>query len=72
MNKNKIIVGSAIGLAAIAVAIDHTRHRVPSAVSSQQGNSQNAEYDYVEDDSEESPCSLGNPCALNLSPCGLD
>ena len=28
-HRNKIIMGSAIGLAAIAVAIDHTRHHVP-------------------------------------------
>ena len=33
MNKtNRLIVGSALSLAAIAVAIDHTHHRLPDPV----------------------------------------
>lgn len=62
-----LIVGSAIGIAAITVAIDHTRHRLPEpepATQTQQGA-----VVIIED---ESPCGLDSPCALGESPCAMD
>lgn len=73
-NRNKLIMGSVLGLATIAVAIDHTRHRLPDPVSVSQGQTG------MSDDSEESPCGLdagSSPCSMsddedsNSSPCGL-
>ncbi|MEJ2142892.1 MAG: hypothetical protein P8Y24_11160 [Gammaproteobacteria bacterium] len=61
-NRNKWIMGSAIGLATIAVAIDHTKHTLPEAA-------ENYEI-IIEGDSDSgssSPCSLDN----NSSPCSL-
>jgi hypothetical protein len=66
--RNRLIMGSAIGLAAIAVAIDHTRHRLPepAATVSEQGD----DYAAAED---ETPCALtDSPCSLDDSPCSLD
>jgi len=60
MNRNRFIMGSAIGLAAIAVAIDHTRHRLPEPVTPVP----------TQETMEQSPCTLENPCALG-NPCGL-
>ncbi len=69
---NRFIVGSAFSLAAIAVAIDHTQHRLPEPVTAEQSR--------FSDDSDESPCSLDSesPCSLDSdsddadsSPCGL-
>jgi hypothetical protein len=67
-------MGSAIGLAAIAVAIDHTRHRlpepVPAATAGQDARAGVTEYPVV--DLDESPCGLGSsPCGLGENPCGL-
>lgn len=66
--KSKLVVGSAMGLAALAVAIDHTKHRLPEPVQAEQAASviDGAEY--------ESPCGLdASPCGLDVgSPCGLD
>ncbi len=59
---NRFIMGSALSIAAIAVAVDHTRHRLPEAQAP------------VAQDEElyESPCSLGDsPCSLGASPCSL-
>ncbi len=53
---NRMIVGSALGLAAIAVAIDHTQHRLPAPV---------AQDDMAVDN--ENPCSMffdDSPCAM--------
>ena len=53
----KIIMGTALALATIAVAVDHTQHTLPSIenVSSDDANSQE----------QEAPCSLGAaPCSL--------
>jgi len=78
---NRLIVGSALGLAAIAVAIDHTQHRLPDPVPATQ-----EQVDMSEE--EESPCGMGSesPCSmdsgsmdsdsmdsdeLGSSPCGL-
>lgn len=62
----RIIMGSAIGIAAIAVAIDHTRHRVPLPVAAQ---------DTAQDAAAgEAPCGLGgrsSPCGAGSSPCSL-
>ena len=66
---NRLIVGSALSLAAIAVAIDHTKHRLPDPVPS-------SEEQYMSE--EESPCGMGSesPCSMDSddsdsSPCGL-
>ena len=32
--KNRLIMGAALGLATIAVAVDHTKHRLPDPVES--------------------------------------
>ncbi len=67
--QSKIILGSAIGLAALAVAIDHSRHTLPQPETQQYEN-----IDSVYDD-QENPCSLDdNPCSLedSGSPCSLD
>ena len=73
-NRNRLIMGSALGLASLAVAIDHTRHRLPEPVPVTQ------EEAVMMDQSEESPCGLdsGNaPCSMSddedseSSPCSL-
>ena len=66
--KSKMIVGSAMTLAALAIAIDHTKHRIPEPTMSEQG------IVIMDDGAQESPCGLsGSPCGLgNESPCGLD
>lgn len=71
MKKSKLILGSAMGLAAIAIAIDHTKHKVPTPQQTEQGVSTT---DVDEDDSpcgmedDDSPCGMGD----DESPCGLD
>ena len=63
--RNRLIMGSAIGLAALAVAIDHTKHRLPEPVSQGVANQLAG--------SDESPCGLdASPCGLDASPCSLD
>ena len=57
---NRLIVGTALSLAAIAVAIDHTQHRLPDPIPSEQMQSDESE--------EESPCSMDSD---DSSPCGL-
>ena len=66
---NRLIVGSALGLAAIAVAIDHTQHRLPDPVPVMQ--------EQAGMDEEESPCgmSMDSPCSMDdesSSPCSMD
>ena len=57
----RLVMGSAVGLAAIAVAVDHTRHRLPPPAPAAQVAGQ-----------PEAPCGLeGSPCGLGESPCGL-
>jgi hypothetical protein len=80
--RNRWIMGSAIGVAAIAVTIDHTRHRLPvpaAAVSPQAGEDESAAVVIVEEGVdtpcglEVSPCSLDDsPCTMGDSPCSLD
>lgn len=69
---NRFIVGTALSLAAIAVAIDHTQHRLPDPISAEQEQSAMSE--------DESPCGMGaeesSPCSMDSddadsSPCGL-
>ncbi len=66
--RNRLIMGSAIGLAAIAVAVDHTSHRLPepvTATSEQDGDELAG--------SSEAPCGLTvSPCSLDESPCSLE
>ena len=74
-NRNRLIMGTAIGLAVIATAIDHTKHHVPAA----KANTESSNI-IIEDDGNSSPCSLGNnentsPCSMtseeNTSPCSM-
>ena len=77
MNKrgSRHIMGAAIGVAAIAVAIDHTRHRLPEPQAKQ--SQDNVVIITEEGEASESPCGLdgsNNPCGLgadNINPCGL-
>jgi hypothetical protein len=64
--QTKFIMGSAIGLAAIAVAIDHTRHTLPEPTVPQHMTSDSGYHE------EDTPCSLESPCGLDESPCSLD
>lgn len=52
----KIIMGTALAIATIAVAVDHTQHTLPPVEDvSSEGNAQQ----------QEAPCSLGAaPCSL--------
>jgi hypothetical protein len=66
---SRIIMGSAIGLAAIAVALDHTRHKLPQP--EEQGMERGI---IIMEEGGESPCGLGSsPCGMDAdtSPCGL-
>ena len=68
---NRLIVGAALSIAAIAVAIDHTQHRLPEPMSAEQEKSTMTE--------DESPCGMSaeesSPCSMDSddssSPCGL-
>ena len=65
-HRNKIIMGSAISIAAIAVAIDHTRNHVPDAaygdieiIGEQTKTSGRAAGSL-----DVAPCSIENPCSM--------
>ena len=64
---NRLIVGTALGIAAIAVAIDHTQHKLPDPVPYTQ--------DELDMSDDESPCglSMDSPCSMDndSSPCGM-
>ena len=67
--RNRIIVGSAIGLAALAVAIDHTRHALPEAAPRVEGELNYDELtggDSKAGEADSSPCGLGSgsPCSM--------
>ena len=65
---NRLIVGSALSLAAIAVAIDHTQHRLPDPIPVTQDQAGMSEED-------ESPCGMSSesPCSMDSeSPCSMD
>jgi hypothetical protein len=74
--RNRWIMGSAISLAALATAIDHTHHPLPQAVVKQTTTEQPSQ-DGVSPcglggDSEVSPCGLGGDSEdQNVSPCSL-
>lgn len=53
----KIIMGTSIGIAAVAAAIDHTRHPLPEPNKAVQGTE--------DGQADESPCGLDNPCGLD-------
>ncbi len=59
--RSKIIMGSAIGLATIAVAIDHTKHHVPEPSRSD-----------IEIIGEEDAGGSGSPCSLDAAPCSME
>ena len=67
---NRLIMGSALSLAAIAVAIDHTQHRLPEPVPATQ-----MQGEIIQEES--SPCGLTSdaPCSMDSessSPCSMD
>ena len=74
-SKSRWIMGSVIGGAAIAVAIDHTRHRLPDpvpAVTERHGADPEAAIIIIVE-GEDTPCGLdASPCSLSDSPCSLD
>lgn len=76
--RSRLIVGSALSAAAIAVVVDHTRHSLPQPVIEQPSvpaGQQDAVIIVVEGDDGGvgSPCALdASPCALDASPCALD
>ena len=61
---NRWIVGSAVGLAAIVAAIDHTRHKVPELDTS--------DIIIIQEDENGSPCGPGDSSYVeDESPCGV-
>lgn len=79
-NRNRLIMGTALSLAAITVAIDHTRHRLPEpvAASAEQGGVAEDASPCSMSEGGSSPCSMDNssasPCSMDAdssSPCGL-
>ncbi len=76
---NRLIVGSALGLAAIAIAIDHTQHRLPDPIPAEKMQDVMSEEESPCGLSSESPCSMdsesSSPCSMDSdgssSPCGL-
>lgn len=70
--RNRWIMGTFVGTAAIAVAIDHTRHRLPEPVPAQTGAQGQATIVIVED-GDATPCGLdAAPCSMDDNPCSLD
>ncbi|MGD8514925.1 MAG: hypothetical protein PVF52_04865 [Granulosicoccaceae bacterium] len=67
--KNKLIVGTALGIAAIAATVDHTRHRLPEPVA--EAESSITYSDESPCGLDVSPCGLESPCGLDASPCSL-
>lgn len=65
-NRNRLIMGSAITLAMIATAVDHTKHRVPAA----EENLQPMNIIIEGEENTSSPCSL-NVDTTPSSPCSL-
>lgn len=60
---NRILMGTAVTVAAIASAVDHTRHQLPVPEQAEA-----AGVIIIEDEGGESPCSLNidaSPCSLN-------
>lgn len=58
-------MGTAVSVAAIAAAIDHTKHRLPTP--------EIEDAIIIQQDDDQSPCSLDvSPCGLDASPCSLN
>jgi hypothetical protein len=70
--RNRWIMGAFVGTAAIAMAIDHTRHRLmPAEQPGEQSRSKTTVV--VIDEENESPCGLDDsPCSMDDNPCSLD
>ena len=70
--RNRWIMGAFVSAAAIAVAIDHTRHRLPEpARPAEQAGDQSTVV--IVDGEDETPCGLdATPCSLDDNPCSLD
>ncbi len=71
---NLAIFGSVLGLAAIGIAIDHTRHPLPEPVAAKQQDGSSDAGPAVDAGAEiaESPCAMDeSPCGLSANPCGL-
>jgi len=64
--KSKLIMGSALSIAAIAVAIDHTKHQAPEPQPAQ--NQQDLIIIEGEDTGMQES---GVPCGLSVPPCSL-
>ena len=61
---NRLLMGTAVTVAAIAAAIDHTKHELPLPEQAEVSGAIIIE----DDDSGASPCSLNidaSPCSLN-------
>jgi hypothetical protein len=72
--QSKLIMGSAIGLATILVAIDHTRHSLPTPEAPAISDSASEAEAPCGMDAE-TPCGLDGetPCGMGTeTPCGLD
>lgn len=72
-NRNRLIMGSALGLASIAVAIDHTKHRLPDPIPVSQEQMSEEEESPCGMDVSSSPCSMSDDGSddSDSSPCGL-
>jgi hypothetical protein len=67
-------MGTFIGTAAIAVAIDHTRHRLPEPAPAERSESAPGQSAVVILGGDaEAPCGLdASPCSLDDNPCSLE
>lgn len=72
-NRNRLIMGSALSLATIAVAIDHTKHRLPDPIPVSQEQMSEEEESPCGMDVSSSPCSMSDDGSddSDSSPCGL-
>lgn len=55
---SKVIMGATLSLAAIAVVIDHTQHKLP-------------EVDTMSPEEQQDIMESGTPCGLGAAPCSL-
>ncbi len=54
----KVIMGATLSLAAIAIAIDHTEHKLPEVES-------------MSSEQDQEIMESGTPCSLGAAPCAL-
>lgn len=67
---SRIVFGTALSAAAIAVALDHTKHALPEPTPIERAA---PAADGADMDIDEAPCSLdGAPCSMDGAPCSLD